>query len=67
MELQRTHTAEGANRFSPRNAIPFFGVGLLAELPESSILAYADPDDRDGDGISGRPNYDDTFARVSGP
>jgi CxxC motif-containing protein (DUF1111 family) len=41
-----------------RNPIPFFGVGLLAELPEESILANADPDDLDGDGISGRPNYD---------
>ncbi len=41
-----------------RNAIPFFGVGLIAELSETSILANADPDDRDGDGISGRPNYD---------
>ncbi|MCB9508247.1 MAG: hypothetical protein H6700_05975 [Myxococcales bacterium] len=44
-----------------RNPIPFFGVGLLAELSEESILANADPDDLDGDGISGRPNYDNGF------
>ncbi|MFW5921206.1 MAG: di-heme oxidoredictase family protein, partial [Polyangiales bacterium] len=44
-----------------RNAIPFFGVGLLAEIPEEEILQYADPDDEDGDGISGRPNYDRGF------
>ncbi|MFV8749660.1 di-heme oxidoredictase family protein [Nannocystaceae bacterium ST9] len=44
-----------------RNAIPFFGVGLLAELDEAAILANADPDDADGDGISGRPNYDRGF------
>ena len=44
-----------------RNPIPFFGVGLLAELPDASILANADPDDADGDGISGRPNWDDGF------
>src|SRR5207237_9330314 len=25
-------------------------------VPDSEILAYADPDDRDHDGISGRPN-----------
>jgi CxxC motif-containing protein (DUF1111 family) len=37
-----------------RNAIPFFGAGLIAELSDSSILANEDPDDRDGDGISGR-------------
>ena len=52
---------EGVNRIAQRNAIPFWGVGLIAELPEKSILANADPDDRDGDGISGRPNYDRGF------
>ncbi|MDD9968733.1 MAG: c-type cytochrome [Myxococcales bacterium] len=49
------------NVFAVRNAIPFFGVGLLAELPEEEILKRADPDDEDGDGISGRPNYDRGF------
>lgn len=44
-----------------RNPIPFFGVGLLAELDEEEILSRADPDDDDGDGISGRPNYDGGF------
>src|SRR6266550_3301177 len=32
------------------------GFGLLDAVPESEILAAADPDDRNGDGISGRPN-----------
>ncbi|MDH3485347.1 MAG: c-type cytochrome [Myxococcales bacterium] len=41
-----------------RNPIPFFGAGLLAELPGSEILSRADPDDEDGDGVSGRANYD---------
>jgi CxxC motif-containing protein (DUF1111 family) len=50
-----------ANVFALRNPIPFFGVGLIAELPEEVILANADPDDADGDGISGRPNYDRGF------
>ncbi|MDZ4877058.1 MAG: hypothetical protein CLLPBCKN_006493 [Chroococcidiopsis cubana SAG 39.79] len=36
---------------------PVFGLGLLEAIPEKTILALADPDDRDGDGISGRPNY----------
>jgi CxxC motif-containing protein (DUF1111 family) len=31
------------------------GVGVLASLPDEAILARADPGDRDGDGISGRP------------
>lgn len=33
-----------------------FGLGLLDAVPDATILALADPDDRDGDGISGRPN-----------
>jgi CxxC motif-containing protein (DUF1111 family) len=32
-----------------------FGFGLLDAVPDSAILAHADPDDRNGDGISGRP------------
>ncbi|WOD39605.1 di-heme oxidoredictase family protein [Nodosilinea sp. E11] len=35
---------------------PVFGVGLLEAVPEADILRQADPADRDGDGISGRPN-----------
>ena len=43
-------------RLSPRVAPPVIGMGLLEAIPEADILAAADPDDRDGDGISGRPN-----------
>jgi CxxC motif-containing protein (DUF1111 family) len=32
------------------------GLGLLEAIPAADILALADPDDSDGDGISGRPN-----------
>jgi CxxC motif-containing protein (DUF1111 family) len=35
---------------------PVFGVGLIEAIPDGEILSRADPDDRDGDGISGRPN-----------
>ena len=52
---------EKANTFALRNPVPFFGIGLLAEIPEANILANADPDDKDNDGISGRPNYDRGF------
>jgi CxxC motif-containing protein (DUF1111 family) len=41
---------------SPRVAPAVIGLGLLAAVPEATILAAADPDDADGDGISGRPN-----------
>ncbi len=52
---------EGVNVIAHRNAIPFFGVGLIAELSEDSILANVDEDDANGDGISGRANYDRGF------
>ncbi|SMR81568.1 CxxC motif-containing protein, DUF1111 family [Aliiroseovarius halocynthiae] len=41
---------------SPRIAPQMIGLGLLEAIPEADILAQADPDDADGDGISGRPN-----------
>ena len=41
---------------SPRIAPPMIGMGLLEAVDERDILSRADPDDRDGDGISGRPN-----------
>ena len=43
-------------RLSPRVALPVIGMGLLEAIPEADILAAADPEDGDGDGISGRPN-----------
>ena len=39
-----------------RLAPQMIGLGLLEAIPTESILAAADPDDVDGDGISGRPN-----------
>jgi len=41
---------------SARIAQPMIGLGLLEAIAETDILANADPDDADGDGISGRPN-----------
>lgn len=40
--------------FSPRVASQVFGVGLLEAIPEQYILALADDNDADSDGISGR-------------
>lgn len=42
---------------SPRVAPQVFGLGLLEAVPEADVLARSDPDDADGDGISGRPNH----------
>jgi CxxC motif-containing protein (DUF1111 family) len=41
---------------SPRTANAMIGLGLLEAIEEQALLAYADEDDADGDGISGRPN-----------
>ncbi|MCB9592515.1 MAG: c-type cytochrome [Sandaracinaceae bacterium] len=57
----RYPTPEGVDVAAGRNAIPFFGAGLMAEIPGESILRNEDPDDADGDGISGRANYDQGF------
>lgn len=42
---------------SPRVAPPMIGLGLLEMIDEQDILANSDPDDADGDGISGKPNW----------
>src|SRR5712664_3878484 len=39
-----------------RTTPDLFGFGLLDAVPDAEILALADPSDRNGDGISGRPN-----------
>ena len=42
---------------SPRMAPPFFGLGLLQNIPEATLVALADESDANGDGISGKANY----------
>ena len=44
----------GANVIARRMAMPLFGAGLVEAIPDESILAREDPDDRNGDGIRGR-------------
>ncbi|MCO6187327.1 di-heme oxidoredictase family protein [Rhizobium sp. L1K21] len=39
---------------SPRIAQPMIGLGLIEAIAPDDILAGADPDDKNGDGISGR-------------
>jgi len=48
---------EGANVQGKRSAMPIFGAGAIAEIFERSILANVDEEDTNGDGISGRANY----------
>jgi len=41
---------------SPRVTPQMIGLGLVEQIHPADILALADPDDSDGDGISGKPN-----------
>lgn len=43
-------------RVSPRVAPQMVGLGLLEAISEDDVLSREDPDDKDGDGISGRAN-----------
>ncbi len=47
--------AEATGR-AARTSPDVFGFGLLDAVPDSTLLALADPDDKNGDGISGRVN-----------
>jgi CxxC motif-containing protein (DUF1111 family) len=53
-------------RASARIAPPMIGLGLLEAIPNRAILDNVDPDDQDGDGISGRANWvwDDALQKV---
>lgn len=44
-------------RSGVRAAPALRGLGRLSEVPDDAILANADPEDRNGDGISGRANW----------
>ncbi|MBC7541174.1 MAG: c-type cytochrome [Candidatus Sericytochromatia bacterium] len=52
---------------SPRLTPSLIGMGLLEAIPAAAVLAAADPDDRNGDGISGRANqvWDEVAGRAA--
>jgi CxxC motif-containing protein (DUF1111 family) len=54
--IDREPRPQGVTVVGERSTPDIFGFGLLDAVPDSVILAYADPDDRNHDGISGRPN-----------
>jgi CxxC motif-containing protein (DUF1111 family) len=47
-----------ANLTGLRQPPPLFGLGLIQAIPDTAILANADPNDDNADGIAGRPNID---------
>jgi CxxC motif-containing protein (DUF1111 family) len=54
--IEREPIPARATSTGRRTAPDVLGFGLLDAVPEATIVARADPDDRDQDGISGRPN-----------
>ena len=60
VELQKpNYTFKGPTppQFSVRQAPQVIGMGLIEALDEATILAFADPQDQNGDGIRGMPNW----------
>ena len=51
---------DAASSVAEIRAPAVYGLGLVARIGEGEILRRADPDDGDGDGVSGRPNFDST-------
>jgi CxxC motif-containing protein (DUF1111 family) len=43
-----------ANVIARRISIPLFGAGLVEAIPDETLIALEDPEDLDGDGVSGR-------------
>ena len=54
--IDREALPPGVTTVAARTTPDIFGFGLLDAVPDSVILSYADPDDKNGDGIMGRPN-----------
>ena len=70
-ELQLSQLGYGPmhpqTQFSLRIAPPMIGLGLLEAISPADLLANADPDDRNQDGISGRANrvWDNSLQQTS--
>ena len=54
--IDREPVPDRATGTARRTTPDVFGFGLLDAVPDEMILALADPEDADGDGISGRVN-----------
>ena len=56
--LQPERTPAEASGITMMFPPQLFGLGLVEAVPEEAILSRSDPEDSDGDGISGRPGLD---------
>src|SRR5688500_17453586 len=48
---------DDTNVFARRVPIPLFGAGLVEAIPDETLRALEDPNDRNGDGVSGRAAF----------
>lgn len=55
--LSNTYLPLGIHQLSPRLAPPVFGLGLIENIPEGTIKAFAEANKQSNKGISGHPNY----------
>ncbi len=62
---QRPEPDPLSNHFEHRQTPPLFGLGLIEQIPRNDILALADPNDENSDGISGKAHIleDDRLGR----
>jgi len=56
LNIEKEPVPSEATATAARTTPDILGFGLLDAVPDSVILSYADPDDSNHDGISGRPN-----------
>jgi CxxC motif-containing protein (DUF1111 family) len=56
-KLSNTYITLSAHQLSPRLAPPVFGLGLLENIPEATILSFADANRLKSSSIKGHPNY----------
>ena len=56
MGIDKEPIPAAATVVAGRSTPDLFGFGLLDAVPDAAILALADPEDKNNDGISGRPN-----------
>lgn len=54
LHVPREEVPAAGNVVETRQTPTLFGLGLVDRIPEAAILANEDPNDADGDGISGR-------------
>jgi CxxC motif-containing protein (DUF1111 family) len=56
LQIDKEGLLPEATATAKRTTPSLLGFGLLEAVPDAEIMAFADPNDRNGDGITGRPN-----------